>query len=124
MILRIIQKYSFKCGQYRKYPLCRYELKATVPDDDPKSITVMFKDAHNHGDRNQTSRAPSPVRQSVSKYVGIGLTEAQIRSSVSIDHPSTPVLIVYCTLFINKNLENLVIKSIFFWWSFVSKSFW
>ncbi|CAF1509547.1 unnamed protein product, partial [Didymodactylos carnosus] len=50
-----------------------------VPDDDPKSITVMFKDAHNHDDRNQTSRVPSPVRQSVSKYVGIGLTEAQIR---------------------------------------------
>ncbi|CAF0834911.1 unnamed protein product [Didymodactylos carnosus] len=85
-------KYSFKCSQYRKYPLCGYELKATVPDDDPNSLTVMFRDAHNHDDRSQSSRLLSPVRQSVSKYVGIGLTEAQIRSSVSVDHPSTPVL--------------------------------
>jgi hypothetical protein len=30
-------KYSFKCSQYRKYPICIYELKATVPDDDPNS---------------------------------------------------------------------------------------
>jgi len=25
-------KYSFKCDQYRKYSLCRYKLKAAVPD--------------------------------------------------------------------------------------------
>jgi len=35
-------KYSFKCSQYRKYPIFIYELKATVPDDDPNSITIMF----------------------------------------------------------------------------------
>ncbi|CAF2641136.1 unnamed protein product [Rotaria sp. Silwood2] len=64
-------KYSFKCCQYRKYPLCNYELKATVPDDDPNSITVMFRNTHNHEYRAETTRLPSPVRQSVSKYVHI-----------------------------------------------------
>ncbi|CAF2805237.1 unnamed protein product [Rotaria sp. Silwood2] len=62
---------SFKCCQYRKYPLCNYELKATVPDDDPNSITVMFRNTHNHEYRAETTRLPSPVRQSVSKYVHI-----------------------------------------------------
>ncbi|CAF0776103.1 unnamed protein product [Rotaria sp. Silwood1] len=80
-------KYSFKCSQYRKYLSCNYELKAVVSDDDPNSITVMFKNTHNHSDRNQTSRLPTPLRQSVSKYVRAGLTEPQIRSSLAIGHP-------------------------------------
>jgi hypothetical protein len=53
-------KYSFKCSQYRKYPICDYELNTIVPDDDPSSITVMFRNAHNHEYRNETSRLPSP----------------------------------------------------------------
>jgi len=85
-------KYSFKCGQYRKYALCNYELKATVPDDGPNSITIMFGNTHNHEYRNETSRLPSPVRQSVSKYVEVGLTKTQIRSSLLFDHPNIPVL--------------------------------
>jgi hypothetical protein len=85
------KKYSFKCSQYRKYSSCNYELKAVVPDDDSNSITVMFKNTHNHSDRNQTSRLPSPLRQSVSKYVHAGLTGPQIRSSLSIDHPTVLV---------------------------------
>jgi hypothetical protein len=63
----------------------------TVPDDHPNSITIMFRNTHNHEYRNETSRLPSPVRESVSKYVNIGLTEAQIRSSLRFDHPSISV---------------------------------
>ncbi|CAF5177622.1 unnamed protein product, partial [Rotaria sp. Silwood1] len=48
-----------------------------VPDDNPNSITVMFKNTHNHSDCNQTFRLPSPLRQSVSQYVRAGLTESQ-----------------------------------------------
>ncbi|CAF2365703.1 unnamed protein product [Rotaria sp. Silwood2] len=51
----------------------------------------MFRDTHNHEYRNQTSRLPSPIRQTVSKYVDIGMTTTQIRSSVSIDCPNIPV---------------------------------
>ncbi len=57
-------KYLFKCGQYRKYALYNYELKTTVPDDDPNSITVMFRNTHNHAYRTETSRLPSPVGES------------------------------------------------------------
>ncbi|CAF1515445.1 unnamed protein product [Rotaria sordida] len=64
---------------------------ATVPDDDPNSITVMFRNTHNHKYRAETTRLPSPVRQSVSKYVHIGLTESQICSSLLLDHPSLSV---------------------------------
>jgi hypothetical protein len=78
-------KYSFKCCQYRKYPLCNYELKATVSDDDPNSITVMCRNCHNHEYRTETSRVPSPIRQSVSKYVHVGLTVSQIRASLDLD---------------------------------------
>ncbi|CAF0818891.1 unnamed protein product [Rotaria sordida] len=84
-------KYSFICSQYRKNSSCNYELKTVVPDDDPNSITVMFKNTHNHSNRSQTSRLPSPLRQSVSKYVRAGLTEPQICSSLAIDHPTIPV---------------------------------
>jgi hypothetical protein len=84
-------KYSFKYIQYRKYSSCIYELKAVIPDDDPNSIMVMVKNTHNHSDRNQTSRLPSPLRQSVPKYVRASLTEPQIRSSLSIEHPIIPV---------------------------------
>ncbi|CAF3376223.1 unnamed protein product, partial [Rotaria sp. Silwood2] len=84
-------KYSFKCSHYRKYPLCRYELKSTVPDADANSITVMFKSTDDHDYRNQTRRLASPLRQLVSKYISVGLRTAQIRSSILIDYPTTPI---------------------------------
>ena len=31
--------YSFKCNEYRKYPLCSYEVQMIVPDYDPSSVT-------------------------------------------------------------------------------------
>ena len=65
--LKNFMKYSFKCSQYRKYVLCNYEFKATVSDDDPTSITVMYRNAHTHEYRAETSRLPSPIRKTVSK---------------------------------------------------------
>ncbi len=41
-------KYSFRCSGYRKFSLCRYELKAIVTDDNPNSITIMSKNFHDH----------------------------------------------------------------------------
>jgi hypothetical protein len=89
--LKNCTKYSFKCCQYRKYSLCNYEIKATVQDDDPHSITIMYRNAHNHEYRAETTRLPSPVRQNVSKYVHVGLTESQIRALIELEHPDIPV---------------------------------
>ena len=72
-------KYSFKCSEYRKYPLCSYELKAVVNDDDQDAITVMSRNIHSHEIRKEATRLPSPVRESVSKYVNAGLSQPQIR---------------------------------------------
>ena len=70
-------KYSFKCSEYRIYSSCCYELKAIVADDNQNSITVMSKNIHDHENHSQTSRLPSPVRQSVSKYITAGLPQPQ-----------------------------------------------
>jgi hypothetical protein len=47
----------------------------------------MFRNAHNHEYRAETTRLPSPVRQTTSKYVHVGLTESQIRSLLLLEHP-------------------------------------
>lgn len=47
----------------------------------------MFKDGHNHELRNATTRLPSPIRQSISKYVKFNLTQGQIKTDLSLDHP-------------------------------------
>jgi hypothetical protein len=89
--LKSSTKYSFKCSEYRKYSSCTYELKAIVPDDNQNSITIMSKNTHNHENRNETSRLPSPVRESVSKYVNAGLSQPQIRMLLTAEYPNTPI---------------------------------
>ncbi len=53
-------------------------LECIITDADRYSITVTSKNTHNHEDRSE----PSPVRQSLSKLIGIDLTETQIRLSL------------------------------------------
>ena len=31
-------KYLYRCKQYRKYPFCRYEIQAFIPDNNPSTI--------------------------------------------------------------------------------------
>ena len=81
--LKSSTKYSFKCNEYHKYPLCNYDIKATVSGNNPNSITVMFRNPHKHEYRNGTPHLPSPIRHSVSKYPHIGLSEAQISFNTS-----------------------------------------
>ena len=45
----------------------------------------MYKGTHDHEQRNTTTRASSPVREYVSKYVNSNLTETQIKSLLKID---------------------------------------
>ena len=59
--LKNATKFSLKRSQYRKYPLCTYELKATVLDHEPNLLTVMFRSTHNHEYHVEASRLPSPV---------------------------------------------------------------
>ena len=80
-------KYSYRCSHYRKYPLCRYEIQVYVPDYNPCSIRLTFKNSHYHDYRSTTSRLPSPVRQSVAKYVKCNLTLSQIKSTIALDYP-------------------------------------
>jgi hypothetical protein len=86
-------KYSFKCSEYRKYPLCYYEIQIIVPDYDPSSVTIISRNTHQHQqeERNSTTRLPSPIRQSVSKYVHCGLNQHQIKLSLMQDHPASQI---------------------------------
>ncbi|CAF1257415.1 unnamed protein product [Didymodactylos carnosus] len=65
----------------------------TVPDSNPQSVIIMSRNEHEHeqGERNPTTRLPSPIRKSVSKYVKCGLSQTQIKSSLVQDHPNAPI---------------------------------
>ena len=92
--------------------MCNYELKATVSDDDPTSITVMYRNAHTHEYRAETSRLPSPIRKTMSKYVHVGLGESQIRALLELEHPDTSVPATKLTALVqSERRKNLVIKS-------------
>ncbi|CAF4579708.1 unnamed protein product, partial [Didymodactylos carnosus] len=64
-----------------------------VPDSNPQSVTIMSRNEHEHEqeERNPTTRLPSPIRKSVSKYVKCGLSQTQIKSSLVQDHPNSPI---------------------------------
>ncbi|CAF4399431.1 unnamed protein product [Rotaria sp. Silwood2] len=51
----------------------------------------MYKNTHDHEQRRTTTRAPSPVRELVSKYVNCNLTETQIKNLLVVDCPSTSI---------------------------------
>ncbi|CAM4830437.1 unnamed protein product [Rotaria magnacalcarata] len=78
-------KYSFKCSEYRKYPLCHFQIKIIVPDNNMNSITIMSKNEHEQIERNATTRLPSPIRESISTYVKCGLSQSQIKASLIIN---------------------------------------
>ena len=80
-------KYSFKCSEYRKYPLCHFQIKIIIPDNNMNSITIMSKNEHEHeqNERNATTRLLSPIRESISNYVKCGLSQPQIKASLIIN---------------------------------------
>ncbi|CAF3716596.1 unnamed protein product [Rotaria socialis] len=86
-------KYSFKCSEYRKYPLCHFQIKIIVPDNNMNSITIMSKNEHEHeqNERNTTTRLPSPIRESISNYVKCGLSQPQIKASLILNYPQSPI---------------------------------
>jgi len=81
-------KYSYRCSQYRKYPTCRYEIQVYVHENNPSTIKIMFKNSHDHTQRNATTRLPSPVRDSIEKYVKCNLHQGQIKAALSLDYPA------------------------------------
>ena len=62
-----------------------------VPDNEFAIIKLMYKNAHCHQQRNVTGCLPSPVRESVTKYVTCQLTQGQIKNALSIDYPNIPL---------------------------------
>jgi hypothetical protein len=77
-------KYSFKCSEYRKYPLCLFEIKITVPNNNMDSVTIMYRNSHQHreNERKRTTRLSSPIRKIVSNYIKCGLSQSQIKSLI------------------------------------------
>ncbi|CAF2574108.1 unnamed protein product [Rotaria sp. Silwood2] len=53
----------------------------------------MSRNIHQHQqyERNSTTRLPSPIRKTVSKYVHCGLSQSQIKLSLIQDHPHSPI---------------------------------
>ncbi|CAF1646761.1 unnamed protein product [Rotaria magnacalcarata] len=84
-------KYSFKYSEHRKYPLCHFQIKIIVPDNNVNSITIMSKTEHEQNERNATTRLPSPIRESISTYGKCGLSQSQIKASLIINYPQSPI---------------------------------
>ncbi|CAF1102071.1 unnamed protein product [Didymodactylos carnosus] len=89
--LKTSTKYSYRCSQYRKYPLCRYDIHVNILDNNPDDIKILSKNVHSHQQHNTTTRLPSSVRESVAKYVKCDLTQTQMKSALSIDHSNIPL---------------------------------
>ena len=41
-------KSSFQCNEYRKYPLCSYEIQIIVLYYNPNSVTIISRNIHEH----------------------------------------------------------------------------
>ncbi|CAF1398921.1 unnamed protein product [Rotaria magnacalcarata] len=80
--------YYYRCSQYRKYPLCQYEIQISVPSTNSTPINLTFKNARCHEHRNTTSRLSSPIRTSVEKYVKYNLTQSHAKTILSMDYPN------------------------------------
>ncbi|CAF3567760.1 unnamed protein product [Rotaria socialis] len=80
--------YYYRCSQYRKYPLCQYEIQICVPSTNSTPINLTFKNARCHEHRNTTSRLSSPIRASVEKYVKYNLTQSHTKTILSMDYPN------------------------------------
>ena len=82
-------EYSFKCSEYRKYPLCSFKIKIIVPDNNMHCVTIMSRNLHEHekNERNPTTRVPSPIRKTVSDHVKFGLSQSQIKASLVTNYP-------------------------------------
>ena len=54
-------KYSFKFSEYRKYPLCLFEIKIIVADNNIQPVTIMSSNTHQYeeNERNLTASLPS-----------------------------------------------------------------
>ena len=78
-------KFSNRCGNSRKYPLCKFEIQVVIEDTPSTTIKLMYKNSRCHQHRNPTTRESSPVREMVSKFVDCNLTQNQIKNLLTID---------------------------------------
>ena len=68
-----LTKYSFKCNEYRKYPLCSYEIQITVPDYDPTSVTIMSRNTHEHYQKERHDYLHSYDKQYLNTFIVVDL---------------------------------------------------
>ncbi|CAF1575352.1 unnamed protein product [Didymodactylos carnosus] len=75
---------TYKCSEYKKYPLCQFQLKGKESLD---GYQLYSSEAHNHRTRAQTSRLPSPVRHNIVLVTDTGLTLRKIQKAVTVFNP-------------------------------------
>lgn len=61
---------TFRCSEYRKYPMCDFQMKTISSDNGEKR--VLTSNAHNHDYRLPTTRAASTVREIVKQAAAAG----------------------------------------------------
>ncbi|CAF3926247.1 unnamed protein product [Rotaria sordida] len=77
---------TYRCTEYRKHPLCRFQLKSRESNN---KFTLFRSESHDHSQRNDITRLKSPVRDIVRQMSDKGMTQTQIRKTVSYSRLKT-----------------------------------
>ncbi|CAF1151666.1 unnamed protein product [Didymodactylos carnosus] len=78
-------KLSYRCSSYKKYPDCDFQVQAII--NSSQQIIVSTSSTHNHDNRLQSTRVPSPVRKIVQRAVVAKLTQSQVRLAIQNEQP-------------------------------------
>ncbi|CAF1366929.1 unnamed protein product [Rotaria sordida] len=81
--------HTYICSEYRKYPLCKIQLKAKQSSDG--TYQLYLSGSHDHQQRNTTTRLPSPIREVIIRLSDNGLVTSQINKVMEALHPDLSI---------------------------------
>ncbi|CAF2610650.1 unnamed protein product [Rotaria sp. Silwood2] len=81
--------HTYICAEYRKYPLCKFQLKAKQSSDG--TYQLYLSGSHDHQQRNTTTRLPSPIREVIIRLSDNGLVTSQINKVMKALHPDLSI---------------------------------
>ncbi|CAF0888783.1 unnamed protein product [Didymodactylos carnosus] len=79
----------FWLAKYRKYPLCKLQLKAKQPSGG--TYKLYSSAVHDHQQRNPTTRLSSPIRENIIRMSDNALVTSQINKVMKALHPDLSI---------------------------------
>ncbi|CAF4068084.1 unnamed protein product [Rotaria sordida] len=82
--------HTYICAEYRKYPLCKFQLKAKHSSDG--TYQLYLSGSHDHQQRNTTARLPSPIREVIIRLSDNGIVTSKINKVMKALHPDLSIV--------------------------------